>query len=211
MKIRHEIPDVVVRRLPLYIRTLSDLLTDGTTTVSSTSLGEMIGVTAAQIRRDLSYFGKFGKQGKGYDVRSLIGQIKQILNLDQTWPVAIVGIGNLGEAVARYRGFGTNNFPIVALFDHSDHRVGQRVDHLTIQPLSAVTGEVTRHQIRIAILAVPATAAQEVADRLVAAGITSILNYAPAIIQVPPSVKVRNIDPIAALQSMSYYLADEGV
>lgn len=208
-KTKHDIPDVVVRRLPLYIRTLSDLLADGMTTVSSTSLGEMIGVTAAQIRRDLSYFGKFGKQGKGYDVRSLIGQIEQILNLDQTWPVAIVGIGNLGGAVARYHGFGTNNFPIVALFDHSQHRVGTRVEKLVIKSMADLPAEVQRHSIRIAILTVPSAVAQEVTDQLVAAGITSILNYAPAIIQVPPHVKVRNIDPIAALQSMSYYLDEE--
>jgi redox-sensing transcriptional repressor len=209
VRVRHDIPDVVVRRLPLYIRTLSDLLADGLTTVSSTSLGETIGVTAAQIRRDLSYFGKFGKQGKGYDVRSLIEEIKHILNLDQTWPVAIVGIGKLGEAVAQYHGFATNNFPIVALFDHSPHRVGHAVGDLRIQHMDALPAEVRRLHIRVAILAVPAAQAQASADTLVAAGITSILNYAPVILQCPPHVKVRNIDPIAALQSMSYYLADE--
>lgn len=204
--IKELIPDVVVRRLPLYIRTLSDLLVAGMTTVSSTSLGDTIGVTAAQIRRDLSYFGKFGKQGKGYDVRSLIGEIKHILHLDQTWPVAVIGIGNLGEAVAQYRGFSTNNFPIVALFDHSPQRVGQRVGHLTIEGLDGLADTVRQRDIRVAILTVPAQNAQEVADLLVEAGIKAILNYAPAILQVPPHVKVRNIDPIAALQSMSYYL-----
>jgi redox-sensing transcriptional repressor len=209
VKVKHEIPDVVVRRLPLYIRTLSDLLADGITTVSSTSLGETIGVTAAQIRRDLSYFGKFGKQGKGYDVRSLIAQIKSILSLDQTWPVAVVGIGKLGEAVAQYHGFETNNFPIVALFDHSPQRIGQRVGDLTIQSIEDLPAEVRRLDIRVAIVAVPAATAQEVTDLLVAAGIKAILNYAPAILQVPPSVKVRNIDPIAALQSMSYYLDED--
>jgi redox-sensing transcriptional repressor len=209
VRVKHEIPDVVVRRLPLYIRTLADLLAEGTTTVSSTSLGETIGVTAAQIRRDLSYFGKFGKQGKGYDVRSLIDQIKQILGLDRTWPVVVVGIGNLGEAVASYRGFEANNFPIVALFDHSPQRIGGRVGDLTIQSIDELPAQVRRLDARIAIVTVPATSAQEVADRLVAAGIRSILNYAPAIVVVPPHVKVRNIDPIAALQSMSYYLDGE--
>lgn len=207
MRVKHEIPDVVVRRLPLYIRTLSDLLAAGMTTVSSTGLGETIGVTAAQIRRDLSYFGKFGKQGKGYDVRSLIDQIKVILNLDQTWPVAVVGIGNLGEAVVRYRGFASNNFPIAALFDHGTHRVGQQIDGLPIHALVDMPEIVHEQGIKIAILAVPAAAAQEVTDRLVAAGVTSILNYAPVILQVPATVKVRSIDPISALQSMSYYLA----
>jgi redox-sensing transcriptional repressor len=206
VKVKQEIPDVVVRRLPLYIRTLTDLLAAGVTTVSSTSLGETIDVTAAQIRRDLSYFGKFGKQGKGYDVRSLIAQIKQILNLDQTWPVAIIGIGKLGEAVALYHGFGSNNFPILALFDHSPHRVGRRVGELTISPIESLAEEVHRLDIRVAILAIPASTAQEVTDQLVVAGIKAILNYAPVILQVPEHVKVRNIDPIAALQSMSYYL-----
>jgi redox-sensing transcriptional repressor len=205
-KVRQEIPDVVVRRLPLYIRTLSDLLAEGTTTVSSTSLGDTIGVTAAQIRRDLSYFGKFGKQGKGYDVRSLIEQIKTILGLDQTWPVAIVGIGKLGEAVAQYHGFSASNFPTAALFDHSPQRIGRRVAGLTIKAIDEMPQEVARLGIRIAVLAVPSANAQDVTDRLVAAGITAILNYAPVILQAPPNVKIRNIDPIAALQSMSYYL-----
>lgn len=209
VKVRQDIPEVVVRRLPLYIRTLSDLQAAGITTVSSTSLGDTIGVTAAQIRRDLSYFGKFGKQGKGYNVRSLIQEIKHILNLDQTWPVAVVGIGNLGEAVAQYRGFATNNFPIVALFDHSPQRVGQRVGHLTIQPMDRLPEEARRQDIRVAIMTVPANSAQDVTEQLVAAGIRTILNYAPVILQAPPRIKVRNIDPIAALQSMSYYLSDE--
>ncbi|MCC6628828.1 MAG: redox-sensing transcriptional repressor Rex [Chloroflexi bacterium] len=204
--VKRDIPDVVVRRLPLYVRTLSDLLADGTTTVSSTSLGETIGITAAQIRRDLSYFGKFGKQGKGYDVRSLIDQINSILGLNQTWPIAIVGIGKLGEAVAQYGGFSASNFPTVALFDHSPARVGQEVAGLTIKSMADLPREVARLGIRVAVLTVPAVGAQEVADRLVAAGVTAILNYAPAILQVPPRVKVRNIDPVAALQSMSYYL-----
>jgi redox-sensing transcriptional repressor len=206
VKIRHEIPDVVVRRLPLYIRTLTDLLNLGIVTVSSTSLGDTIGVTAAQIRRDLSYFGKFGKQGKGYDVRSLIDQIKQILNLDQTWAVGVIGIGKLGEAVAQYHGFASNNFTIVALFDHSPQRIGRRVGTLTVQSIDALASQVRQHDIRVAILTVPAADAQGVTDQLVAAGIRAILNYAPVTLQVPLSVKVRNIDPIAALQSMSYYL-----
>jgi redox-sensing transcriptional repressor len=204
--VKQDIPDVVVRRLPLYVRTLSDLLADGTATVSSTSLGDTIGITAAQIRRDLSYFGRFGKQGKGYDVRSLRDQIKSILGLDQTWPVAIIGIGKLGEAVAQYHGFSASNFPTVALFDHSPQRIGQEVAGLTVKSIADLAGEVRRLGIRVAVLTVPATSAQDVTDRLVAAGVTAILNYAPAILQVPPTVKVRNIDPIAALQSMSYYL-----
>ena len=209
MKLKQDIPEVVVRRLPVYIRTLSDLLAAGVTTVSSTSLGDMIGVTAAQIRRDLSYFGRFGKQGKGYNVRSLIAEIQNILNLDQRWAVALVGIGHLGEAVAHYNGFAANNFPIVALFDHSPHRIGQRVGDLTIQSIDELAATVQRQDIRVAIVAVPAATAQEVTDRLVAAGIKAILNYAPVILQVPPSVKVRDIDPIAALQSMSYYLDED--
>lgn len=209
MKIRQDIPEVVVRRLPLYIRTLSDLLAAGITTVSSTSLGDTIGVTAAQIRRDLSYFGKFGKQGKGYNVRSLIEEIKHILNLDQTWAVAVVGIGHLGEAVAQYGGFGSNNFPIVALFDHSPHRIGTRIGNLSVQSIDELPAAVRQHDIRVGILAVPGATAQEVTDRMVAAGIRAILNYAPVILQAPPHVKVRNIDPIAALQSMSYYLAED--
>jgi redox-sensing transcriptional repressor len=201
------IPDIVIRRLPVYLRTLVHLQTQGIETISSNELGVHLGVTAAQIRRDLSYFGEFGKQGKGYNVAYLIDRIREILAVDVTWKVAVVGIGHLGEAIARYGGFARNGFEIAALFDADPSKVGKLIDGLTIMPMERLTSEIQQLDIQIAIIAVPASAAQEVADLLVEAGVRAILNYAPRVLQVPEHVRVRDIDPVAALQSMTYYLA----
>ncbi len=201
------IPDIVIRRLPVYLRTLSHLHEQGIETVNSNELSGELGVTAAQIRRDLSYFGEFGKQGKGYNVSFLMERIREILAVDVTWKVAVVGIGHLGEAIARYGGFAKNGFEIAALFDVDPAKIGKPVDGLTILPMASLKEEIRRLDIQIAIIAVPAPAAQEVADLLVEAGIRAILNYAPKVLQVPEWVRVREIDPVAALQSMTYYLA----
>jgi redox-sensing transcriptional repressor len=202
------IPDIVIRRLPIYVRTLRGLAERGVTSVSSDELAEHIGVTAAQIRRDLSYFGKFGKQGKGYDTDFLAGAIVRILRLDRQWDVALAGFGNLGRAVAHYRGF-EPAFRIAAIFDHNPEHVGQAVDGVTIMRDDRITDVVSRLGIKIGIVAVPAAAAQLVVDRMVEGGVRALLNYAPIVLRVPPTVTVREIDPVGAMQSMTYYLGDE--
>jgi len=202
------IPDVVIRRLPIYLRTLRALAERGVASVSSDELAGHIGVTAAQIRRDLSYFGRFGKQGKGYDTEFLAGAIGRILGLDRRWRVALAGFGNLGRAVARYRGF-EPSFEIVAIFDHNQERIGRRVGGVEILPAARITEVVAREGIPIGIIAVPAAAAQAVADRMVAGGVRALLNYAPVVLRVPAGVTVREIDPVGAMQSMTYYLSDQ--
>jgi len=202
-------PDVVIRRLPLYARSLRYLLEEGKTSVSSQELGERINVTAAQIRKDLSYFGEFGKQGIGYDVEKLLAQIEDILGLTHEWPVALIGIGHLGEAIARYEGFRQQGIRIAALFDNSPEKIGNEVAGMRVQPFERIREVVAEMGIRMAIIAVPAGRAQEVTDQLVAAGVRAILNYAPTVLQVPEGVWVRNIDPVAVMHSLTYYLARE--
>ncbi|MCG8346385.1 MAG: redox-sensing transcriptional repressor Rex [Chloroflexales bacterium] len=202
-------PDVVIRRLPLYARSLRYLLQEGIHSVSSQELGERINVTAAQIRKDLSYFGEFGKQGIGYDVEKLLEQIEDILGLTQEWSVALVGVGHLGQAIARYEGFHSKGLRIVALFDNDPEKLGQEVSGLKIMSDDHIPEVIRQHNIKVAIVAVPAILAQSVTDKLVAAGVRAILNYAPIILQVPEGVWVRYIDPVAVLHSMTYYLARE--
>ena len=202
-------PDVVIRRLPLYARSLRYLLQEDIRSVSSQELGERINVTAAQIRKDLSYFGEFGKQGIGYDVEKLLAQIEDILGLAHEWSVALVGIGHLGEAIARYEGFRRQGIRIAALFDSEPAKIGSEINGMTIMGHAEIEPACRRHNIRLAILAVPAHHAQDVADILIAAGVRAILNYAPVVIQVPEGVWVRHIDPVAVLHSMTYYLARE--
>lgn len=204
------IPDIVIRRLPIYARGLRHLLNDGQITVSSNDLAEAIGVTAAQIRRDLSYFGRFGKQGKGYDVPMLIEAVQQILNIDRRWDVALAGFGHLGQAIADYRGFEPSSFRIAAIFDRAQHAVGRRSDRgVVVQPVDEISDTVEALNIRMGIVAVPADQAQEVTERLLAGGVRAILNYAPVTLRVPEGVWVREIDPISLMQSMTYYLDEQ--
>ena len=203
-----EIPEVVIRRLPIYARTLDELLGDGIGSISSNDLADRIGVTAAQIRRDLSYFGRFGKQGKGYDIAQLLGEIRRILNLTQNWDVALVGFGHLGQAIVRYRGFLESNFHITAIFDDDPEKIGQPAgaEGLEVLPHSQIAEIVAARGIKIGIIAVPAAAAQRTAEGLIAGRIVALLNYAPVVLQVPEWICVRDIDPITMLQSMTYYL-----
>ncbi|ACZ39568.1 redox-sensing transcriptional repressor Rex [Sphaerobacter thermophilus] len=203
---RGGIPDIVIRRLPIYERTLKQMLSAGVTSISSEELGERIGVTAAQIRRDLSYFGKFGKQGKGYDVARLAEEIAHILKLDRQWDVALAGFGHLGQAIAHYRGFEPNAFRIAAIFARNPEHIGQQVNGTVVLDEAELTPVIREMGIKIGIVAVPAAAAQDVADRMIAGGVRAILNYAPVILKVPESVWVREIDPVSALQSLTYYL-----
>ncbi len=205
------IPDIVIRRLPIYVRTLRRLAASGIESVSSDELAAHLGVTAAQIRRDLSFFGRFGKQGKGYNVSHLIGEITRILHLDRTWDVALVGFGRLGQAIAHYRGFEEDGFRIVAIFDHNPDHIGQVINGVVVLPDHQIEAIVREMGIKIGIIAVPVDAAQRVADQLVAGGVRAILNYAPVILRLPPGIWMREIDPTSALQSLTYYLEPEPV
>ena len=202
------IPDIVIRRLPIYARSLQHMADQGVETVSSSDLGTRLGVSAAQIRRDLSYFGEFGKQGKGYDVSFLLAEVHKILGLGRDWPIALVGLGHLGRALLHYDELRERGFCINALFDHSPSKVGEKVGGLTICSMDDLQAVLTQKSIHMAIIAVPAQGAQIVAEALVDAGIRAILNYSPITVQVPPHVKLRHIDPVVALQSMTYYLDD---
>ena len=205
---RYEAPEVVVARLPQYVRILSRLQQEGAQVVSSQQLGEKLQVTPAQIRKDLSYFGRFGKQGRGYSVTHLLGRLKEILGLNSYWNVAVVGVGRLGRAILSYPGFSPDGFRLVAAFDENPEVVGQEVAGLEVLPMIRLNQEVRERNIAIAIVAVPTDHTQQVVDRLVECGVRAMLNYAPITPQVTESVKIRNIDPVLSLQSMTYYLTD---
>jgi redox-sensing transcriptional repressor len=201
-------PDIVVGRLPLYLRMLNQLIEEGRSTTNSQELGDRLGISAAQIRKDLSYFGGFGKYGSGYDVVFLRDQLRRILHLEQTWPVALIGAGDLGHALANYHGFSVNGFEIVAVFDSNANKVGTTIGGHVVQDAGRLEGVIAEKDVKIAIIAVPVTAAQMVADRLVAAGVRGILNYAPVILKVPANVKIQYIDPVARLQHMAFYVGN---
>ena len=200
------VPDIVVGRLPLYLRALSQMLEEGRTITSSQELGERLGISSAQIRKDLSQFGEFGKQGTGYSITYLTGQLRLILKVDRLWDVALVGVGDLGRAVANYAGFQHRGFRITAIYDNDPAKIGKQVGPFVIEDSAGLVEQVRRKGIHVAMLAVPAAAAQDVTDRLVEAGIHAILCYAPTSIAVPDRVKVQYIDPVLHLQRMTYHL-----
>ncbi len=202
---RRRIPEATVARLPVYRRTLVELAEAKTTTVSSERLADLAGVNAAKVRKDLSYLGSYGTRGVGYDVEYLLYQISRELGLTQEWPVAIVGIGNLGHALANYRGFTARGFRVVGLFDADPAKIGEPVGDLVIEPLDAIPRAVATTGIAIGIIATPAGAAQDVADLLVAVGVNSILNFAPTVISVPDHVSLRKVDLSIELQILSFY------
>ena len=201
-----EVPEVVVLRLPLYIRALTRFHDDGLEVVSSQQLGGSLQMTPAQIRKDLSYFGRFGKQGRGYNVDFLLNELGRILGLHRDWRACLVGVGRLGRAIINYPGFAPEGFSIVAAFDNSPEQVGAPIGSLVVQPMEELHQTIDSEDISIAIVAVPADEAHSVIDVLVGARIKAILNYAPIAPQVPMETVVRNIDPILSLQSMTYYL-----
>jgi redox-sensing transcriptional repressor len=203
----NEAPDIVVGRLPIYLRALTFMAEEGREITSSQELSEKLGISSAQIRKDLSHFGEFGKQGTGYEIAYLRDQLKRILHVERTWPVALVGYGDLGHALANYGGFRPKGFEIVALFDNAPHKIGQEVAGKKVIDLAELPTVVREKSIKVAIVAVPSSGAQGVADMLVESGIKAILNYAPINISVPPEVQVQYIDPAAHLQHMTYYLA----
>jgi redox-sensing transcriptional repressor len=205
-EIADDVPEVVILRLPQYVRALGELLKRDVGVVSSQQLGIRLQMTPAQIRKDLSYFGRFGKQGRGYPVGYLLGELRQVLGLERKWNSCLVGVGRLGRAIISYPGFTPEGFNIVAAFDTAPDEVGQSIGPLVVQPIGDLARTIKERDIRIGIVAVPATQAQEVINQLVMCGVRGILNYAPVGPQVPDGVRVRNIDPILALQSMTYYL-----
>ena len=200
-----EIPEVVIDRLPTYYRLLSRLQADGTTVVSSQELGEALGVTPAQIRKDLSYFGRFGKQGRGYSVERLAEELRQILGLERRWRMVLVGAGHLGRAIASYRGFEPQGFDIVGVYDVTPEPGAEAIG-LPVRDVAQLEQDLAADPVEIGIVAVPAREAQAVIDRLVHAGVGAILNYAPIAAQVPRHIEVRQIDPVLALQGMTYHL-----
>ena len=201
-----EVPEVVVVRLPLYVRALTHLLSEGTDVVSSQQLGRRLQMTPAQIRKDLSYFGRFGKQGRGYDVQFLLKELRRILGLDREWRACLIGVGRLGRAIINYPGFAPQAFKIVAAFDRDPQQVGIALGSLQVQSMSELRNTVQEKSISIGIVAVPAIQAQSVIDQLVDSGVKGILNYAPSAPQVPMDIVMRNIDPVLSLQSMTFYL-----
>ena len=201
-----EIPDVVIDRLPLYYRLLARLESEGRAVVSSQELGTELGVTPAQIRKDLSYFGRFGKQGRGYSVHRLAVELRQILGLDTRWKVAVVGVGRLGRAIASYPGFEGQGFDIVSLYDASPVLVGVDIEGKIVRDVAQLKEDLKTRGVDIGVVAVPAEVAQDVVDTLVNAGVKAILNYTPTRVQVHGDVELKHINPILFLQSMTYHL-----
>jgi redox-sensing transcriptional repressor len=199
------IPEATVARLPVYLRALVDMAETGTSTVSSDDLAEAAGVNSAKVRKDLSYLGSYGTRGVGYDVAYLIHQIRRELGLTQHWAIVIAGIGNLGQALANYDGFGERGFRVAGLVDTDPAKVGRRVGDLEIMSTSALPDLVKNHDVAIGVIATPASAVQEIADAMVQAGIRSILNFAPAVITVPAGVSVRKVDLAIELQILAFY------
>ena len=203
------IPKVTVQRLPVYLRCLEDLPA-GQASVSSDELAAMAGVNAAKVRKDLSYLGSYGVRGVGYDVARLVLQIGLELGLERDWAVVIIGVGNLGRALANYEGFGERRFRVVGLFDIDPGKVGQAVDGLVVEPMSRLAAAVVERGARIGIVTTPASAAQHVADQLTAAGVRSILNFAPIVIKPQDGIDIRRVDLSTELQVLSFYLHRNG-
>ena len=201
------IPNPAVRRLSLYLRQLEGFKRKDRRTISSKQLGESLNLTDAQVRKDLAYFGQFGHPGIGYRVEDLIAQVKHILGTDKTWNVLLIGAGNLGRALMSYRGFDAKGFRLVAVFDDDKNKVGTRQADFIVQPLSELAETVQRLNIRLAIMAVPAEVAQDVADQLVEAGIRGLLNFAPVSIQVPSDVALNAMDVAVQLEQLSFQVS----
>ena len=201
------VPDIVIGRLPLYLRTLLYLAEEGREITSSQELGDRLGISPAQIRKDLSYFGEFGKQGTGYNILFLCQQLQRIMHLGKEWKVALVGAGGLGQALVHYEGFDDKGFRIEVVFDRDPQKIRKRLGEFEIFDVEAMPTILKDMGIKVAIMAVPAGDAQAVADMLIASGVRAILNYAPITLSVPPHVQVQYIDPVIHLQHMAYYLA----
>ncbi len=201
-----KIPNIIITRLPVYLRALQRMEDNGLKTTSSQEMGDRVGISAAQIRKDISQFGEFGKQGTGYSISYLIDKLREILKVDRMWDVIIVGAGDMGHALARYQGFANRGFNVVMIFDNDKEKIGQKVGDFTVEDTANMVERVKAADIKIAMLTIPAKAAQGITDILVEAGVRAILNYAPISLSVPDNVKVQHIDPATHLQRMTYYL-----
>ena len=201
-----KIPDIIIGRLPIYLRALQRLSDEGMQTTSSQELGEIVGISAAQIRKDISQFGEFGKQGTGYAIPYLIEKLRDILQVNRVWEVVIVGMGDIGHALAHYNGFANRGFHVSMVFDNDAKKVGQKVGEFEVFDSANMIEKIKQRKIRVAMITVPATSAQTVADQLVRAGVKAILNYAPISLNAPGDVHVQYIDPVTHLQRMTYYL-----
>lgn len=200
------IPDIVVGRLPIYLRALQRMSEEGRQITSSLELGERLGISSAQIRKDLSQFGEFGKQGTGYNIEFLVRNICKILKIDRVWDMAVVGAGDIGSAIARYQGFTNRGFQVTLIFDIDPTKIGIRVGEFTVQDFDSMVDKLRRYNVKVGMIAVPGSVAQEVADRLIEGGVKAILNYAPINISVPQDVRLQYIDPVIHLQRMTYYM-----
>jgi len=200
-------PDIVIGRLPLYLRSLQQMEKEKRHTTSSQEIGERLGISAAQIRKDLSQFGEFGKQGTGYDINNLIMELRKILKVDRVWDMAVVGAGDIGSAIARYQGFADRGYRVSMVFDVDPEKIGGRIGAFIVEDMDKIEERIKEKGIEIAMIAVPAAKAQEVSDLLVKSGIKALLNYAPISINVPDIVKVQYIDPVIHLQRMTFYLS----
>lgn len=203
---KKSIPDIVIGRLPIYLRLLRRMIKEGRKVTSSQELGERLGISAAQIRKDLSQFGEFGKQGTGYNIEFLANQVEEILKVDRVWDVVIVGAGDVGHALANYGGFHQRGFQIKMIFDNDPAKIGNAIGDFTVLDNAVMKGRIQEAGVKVAMIAVRADQAQEVANQLVEAGVQAILNYAPVNLTVPLDVKVQHIDPAVHLQHMTYYL-----
>lgn len=201
-----KIPDIIIGRLPIYLRALQQLSDRGIQTTSSQELGGIVGISAAQIRKDISQFGEFGKQGTGYSIPFLVEKLRHILHVDRVWEVAIVGMGDVGHALANYNGFADRGFHVEMVFDSDTSKIGSKVGEYEVLDAASMPEKIKQHRIKVAMIAVPAAQAQEVADQLVKAGVKAILNYAPTSLTVPEDVHVQYVDPVTHLQRMTYYL-----
>lgn len=200
------IPDIVVGRLPVYLRALQRMTSEKRRVTSSQELGERLGISAAQIRKDLSQFGEFGKQGTGYNIEFLAEKLSSILKVDRVWNVAVIGAGDIGSALARYRGLENRGFQVTMIFDNDPEKIGAEIGGFTVESSDHLQEKIREGNIQIVMLAVPARAAQAVTDVIVNAGVEAILNYAPINLNVKENVRVQDIDPVSHLQRMTYYL-----
>ncbi len=201
-----KVPDIIVGRLPIYLRALQRMDENGMRTTSSQELGKHVGISAAQIRKDISQFGEFGKQGTGYSIPYLIDKLREILKVNRLWDVAVVGAGELGHALSRYEGFTNRGFRVVMLFDNDPSKIGNKIGKFVVEDSATMMERIRSANVKIAMITLPAGAAQAAADQLVLAGVRAILNYASVSLNVPENVHVQYIDPANHLQRMTYYL-----
>ena len=201
-----EIPDIIVSRLPVYLRALRRMQSQNQQTTSSQELGAQVGISAAQIRKDLSQFGEFGKQGTGYNIAFLVSKLREILQVERVWDVVLVGMGDMGHALARYQGFSDRGFRVAMVFDNDPTKVGEQVGAFVIRDTNEMRKAIQDLGIKVAMVCVPAAVAQTVTTQLVEAGVKAILNYAPISLNVPDGVRVQYLDPSIGLQRMTYYL-----